>query len=167
MKLLPIRRKRGEHDGHKRGEGSLVHLRNEIDTVFDRFLEEPWSSWPASWSGGPQLTSYGLTPRVDLAESDDEVTVTAELPGIDPKDVETSVAGNLLMIRGEKTQEREEKKRNYRYIERSFGSLQRAIPLPNSVDASKIDAVHKNGVLTVTLKKQPGAKPRRIEVKTG
>jgi len=103
---------------------------------------------------------------MNLAESEGEVTVTAELPGVDPKDVDISVSDNLLTIRGEKKQEKEDRKRNYHYVERRFGSFHRSIQLPSSIDANKVDASFKNGILTVTLQKRQDAKPKRIAVKT-
>jgi HSP20 family protein len=108
-------------------------------------------------------------PRVDVSESENEYEVTAELPGIDEKDVELTLADNVLTIRGEKKVEREEKDKdkNYYMSERSFGSFRRAVPLPAEVDEDRVEANFKNGVLTVHLPKSPQAqaRTRRIEVK--
>jgi len=163
MSIIPWRNKRENRNGATAEEHPLARLRVEMDHLFERFWRDPGGSSFADLL--PSGVGVGL--RLNLAESENEVTVTAELPGVDPKDVEISVTDNLLTIRGEKKQEKEEKKRNYHYVERSFGSFHRSIPLPSSVDSNKVDAHYKNGVLTVTLQKRPEAKPKRIAVKTG
>lgn len=162
MSLIPWRDK---SDRLERTEGSdrpIVRLRDAMDDLFDRFLRDPWGtglleSFPASWRGGL---------HADVSESDEEVMVKVELPGVDPKDVQVEVVGQTLTIRGEKRQDREEKQRSYQYVERQFGSFQRSVPLPAYVNADKVDAVFKNGVLTVTLPKRPDARPKRISVRT-
>jgi len=162
MNLIPWKNK-GEDKGNVTVEDRpLVRLRDEMEHLFDRFWQEPWNTGLAE--AFPAISSLGL--RLNLAESENEVTVTAEVPGIDPKDVDISVSNNLLTIRGEKKQDKEEKKRNYHYIERSYGSFHRSIQLPSTVDSSKVDAKYKDGILTVTLRKRPEAKPKRITVKT-
>lgn len=153
-------RKRGENGN---GGTALDRLRGEVDTLFDRFFRDPWGTSLLDRAAG--LT--GWFPRVDLAESEDQVTVSAELPGVDPKDVEISVIGNTLTIRGEKQQEKEEKRRNYHYTERQYGSFHRSIDLPGSVDPDHVEATYKNGMLTVSMAKHPEAKPKKIPVKTG
>ncbi len=163
MNLIPWRNKRVEKNGGTSEEHPLARLRTEMDRAFERFWRDPWS---ASLADVFQSSS-GLGLRMNLAESENDVTVTAELPGVDPKDVDISVTNNVLTIRGEKKQEKEEKKRNYHYVERSFGSFHRSIQLPSSADPNKVDASYKNGILTVTLQKRPEDKPKRIPVKTG
>jgi HSP20 family protein len=161
MNLIPWRNK-------LRGDDAIIEksppgLREEIDRLFDRFLK---SSFGSGMPGGtPAEMMPG--PSIDLAESEKDITVTAEIPGIDPKDIQIDVTGNILTIRGEKQQETEEKNRSYHYVERRFGSFQRSIQLPTSVDPARIEATAKNGTLTVTLAKHPGAQPKRIEVKGG
>jgi len=161
MNLIPWRNK-GANRLADSGERSLTHLRDEVDHVFERFFRDPWCTglWDSLWP------SVGVSPRMDLAESENDVTVTAELPGIDPKDVELNVTGNVLTIRGEKKQEKEERKRNYHSVERQYGGFQRSIQLPSTVDADKVDATYKDGILTVTLAKHPEARPKRITVKS-
>jgi HSP20 family protein len=161
MNLIPWRNKRRD------GETSLIErpaarLHEQMDRLFERFVRNPLTA-------GSDLTSEEdlmLGPRIDLAESDSDITITAELPGLEPKDVEISVTGNMMTIRGEKKQEKKQKDRNYYYVERQFGSFQRSIRLPSSVDPDKIEAVARNGTLTITLAKQPGSQPKRIPVKT-
>ncbi len=162
MNLIPWRNKRENKNGGSLQEHPLARLREEVDQMFERFWRDPWSV------GFADLFPSGsrIPLRTDLAESDNDVTVTVELPGVDPKDVDISVSENVLTIRGEKKQEKEEKKSNYHYVERSFGSFHRTIPLPRTVDPSKVDASYKNGILTVAVQKRPDAKPKRIAVKT-
>ena len=106
-------------------------------------------------------------PAVDIAESDKAYEVTAELPGMDEKNIEVKVANGNLTIKGEKQEEKEEKKKDYYLHERHFGSFERCFQVPEGVDAEKIEASFKKGVLTVTLPKKPEAqKPeKKIDVK--
>ncbi len=106
------------------------------------------------------------TPAVDVAETPEKVTVKAELPGIEPKNIDISMVGDVLTIKGEKKSEREEKKENYHLVERSYGSFSRALRLPAAVDADKIEAKYDKGVLTVTCPKKEPIKPKAIEIKT-
>ena len=120
----------------------------------------PWSSWE----------SEGFHPRTDVHETDDAVLVTAEMPGLEEKDFELNLVGDLLTLKGEKRLEHEEKaKGEVRCFERSYGSFQRSIQLPCEVVADKAAADYRNGVLTVTLPKAPSAKRsvHRIGVKSG
>jgi HSP20 family protein len=160
MNLIPWKTKPDKNI--QRGEIAMPGLRDELDHLIDRFFNYPFATSLADtfrgWGGGL---------RTDLVESDDEVTVRAELPGVDPKDVEISVANGILTISGEKKAEHEEKRQDYHYAERQFGSFHRSIQLPPYVDADKVDAAFKHGVLTVTMAKQPDAKPRKIKVNMG
>jgi len=155
--LIPWRRKREERE-LAWPELSLARMRRDMDTLFDRFMREPFGL------PGFEPGLAGM-PRMDLAETDENLTATLELPGIDPKDVEISVASGLLTVRGQKKHVREEKKADYHFCEREFGSFQRTVQLPSTVDPDKVDAAYKDGVLTITIGKHPEAKPRRIKVK--
>lgn len=106
-------------------------------------------------------------PAVDIAEDDTAITIKADLPEVDKKDIHVNVENGMLTIRGERKRDKEEKKKNYHRIERSYGSYERSFSLPEAVDKDKIAAECKNGVLTVTLPKRPEAKakPAHIEVK--
>lgn len=147
-----------------RGE-ELVSLQNDINRLFDGFL----GGWdlPAFKAMEDRLVEF--TPRIDVKETDREVQVTAELPGMDENDVSVSLEEDALLIRGEKKDEHEEKTAHTFHLERSFGSFQRVIPLPSTVEAAKTRAVFKKGILRVILPKAAGerAKIRKIEVKTG
>jgi HSP20 family protein len=144
-------------------------LRKEIDQLFDsfsfgapasRFSIEPW------FRHGAALV--GMAPAIDIAEKDKAYEVTAELPGLDEKDIDVTVSDNVLSIKGEKKEEKEEKEKNYYLSERRYGAFQRSFELPAGVDAGKIEAQFAKGVLTVTLPKTAEAqkKQRKIDVKS-
>ncbi|MBU0640174.1 MAG: Hsp20/alpha crystallin family protein [Planctomycetes bacterium] len=160
MNLIPWRRKREELSGRAEPENALAHFRNEMDTLFDRFFRNPWGR--AEFD----LPLGGLTaPSMDLADTDNEVTVTLELPGVQPDDVDIRISGGLLTISGEKREEKEKENKDYHFTERRFGSFRRSVELPSTVDPEKVEATFKNGVLAVAIAKRPDAKPKRIEVR--
>jgi HSP20 family protein len=101
---------------------------------------------------------------VDVTDTDKEVKVCAEIPGVDAKDIDVSVEDGRLTIKGEKKCEQEEKEKGQYRMERSYGSFERSIPLPTDVDESKAKAEFKKGVLRLTLPKRPGAPPRRKKI---
>lgn len=107
----------------------------------------------------------GWLPAFDVSETDDEVIVKAELPGMDVKDIDITLTDGLLTIKGERKLEKEDKKENYHRIERRFGSFSRSLNLGASVQADSIEAGYKDGILTVTLPKAEENKPKKIEVK--
>jgi HSP20 family protein len=146
-------------------------LHQEIDRLFEDFGRGFWRPFGRSLFATEPLFRRELTmpsvPAVDVAESEKAYEVTAELPGMDEKNVEVKVANGILTIKGEKQEEKEEKKKDYYLHERNFGSFERSFGIPESVEADKIEASFKKGVLTVTLPKKPEAqKPvKKIEVK--
>jgi len=105
-------------------------------------------------------------PQVNVSETENDVTVTAELPGMDSKDMDISIRQNNLILQGEKRFEDEEKSKNYHRIECSYGSFYRTVPLPTEVDADKVKAKFKDGVLTVNMPKAPGAKRKKVEIES-
>ena len=148
-------------------------FRNEMDRLFDRFSGSfgmPAFRRMFDWEPAlRQDTSFSVAaPSVDVAEDDKAYKITAELPGIEPKDVEISVTDGMLVIKGEKKEESEKKEKNYYMSERSYGSFQRSFALPDKIDRDKIAADLAKGVLTITLPKTAeAAKPaKKIEVKT-
>lgn len=156
-----LRRGRNRDVPVRRSEDPFWSLQNEVNRLFEDF-------WHGSGFGLPFLAEPSrFHPSIDVAETESEVRVTAELPGLEEKDFELHLAGDQLMIRGEKRTEHEESGRGWHSAERAFGSFQRAIQLPCEVDADKASAEYKNGVLTVRLPKQPGAAGRRITVESG
>jgi len=148
-------------------------LRSEIDRLFDEFDGGIWRSSFRS----PMLdllpfscsTSASASPAVDVAEKDSEFEITAELPGLDEKDIEVKLANGGLTISGKKEEAKEEKKKDYVLSERRYGSFERYFSLPEGIDIDKISAIFKTGVLTVTLPKTVEAqKPeKKIAVKSG
>jgi HSP20 family protein len=137
----------------------------EIDRLFDRMssvIELPAMERLFDRAIGPA----GFAPAIDVAETKDEYKLTAEVPGLEPSQVDVSVAGDTLVIKGEKTRETEKTEGGAQISERSFGAFRRSFQLPDDVDASQIEASHANGVLTVRLPKTGEARqPKKIEVK--
>lgn len=107
-----------------------------------------------------------LAPSVDISEDDGNYIVTAELPGTKREDVTVELEDDVLTIRGEKRNEREEKKEKRRIVERSYGTFSRSFTLPSNADGEKISAKFDNGVLTVTIAKRPETKPRVVDIKS-
>jgi HSP20 family protein len=145
-------------------DNPLGSLHREVDRLFNDVLgswERP--GWPAP--GEPAM----MMPKLDIAETETAYEVTADLPGVEEKDVDVSLSEGVLRIKGERKSEKEEKKKNFHRVERSFGSFERAIALPEGIEADKISASFKQGVLKVTLPKTVKAKEsaKRIEVKPG
>lgn len=136
----------------------FMSLQREIDRLFDDFSR-----------GFPTFTGNGATavmPNMDVTETDKEIEITAELPGLEEKDVQVNVADNLLTIRGEKKAEKEQKDKNYRLVERSYGSFERTLELPEGVNADAIKANISKGVLKVTVPKPAPAQAKKIDVKS-
>lgn len=145
-------------------EHPLARLRHEVDDLFRGFFSEPWGMTLADAPFG-RLGEWG--PEMDISESEKELTLKFELPGVDSREVDISVSDNVLTLRGEKTEDKDEKNGAARYRERRYGAFSRSVTLPASVDPNKVDASFKNGVLTIKLQRRPEATPRKITVKTG
>ena len=151
----------------------ITRLRWDMDRLFDRFLD-----WPSGMEG------MGFADvRLDVSENEDEIIVRAEVPGIDPKDLDIELVGDVLTLSGEKTEtfenagedenggkrrgsERGERTSRPHYSERRFGAFRRAIQLPMNVEPEGVRAEHKNGVVTIRLRKAESARPRRIQIKS-
>ena len=110
------------------------------------------------------MISSAWLPAVDIFESDQELVLTAEVPGIEEKDIEISLENNVLSVRGERKFEKETKEENYHRIERSYGTFYRSFTLPNYVDPEKINAVHENGVLKIRMGKKPELKSKKVKI---
>jgi len=163
MNLIPWRRKREEERPREASSTAMAPFREEVDSLFNRFLRDPWDFGP--WFSPLEGLTSG--PCTDLAETENEVSVKMELPGMDPKEIDIDITGNLLTVRGEKKHEQKEKRKDYHYTERRFGSFQRSVQLPASVNTGDVKADYKAGVLHITIGKNPEAKPRRIQVRSG
>jgi HSP20 family protein len=137
-------------------------MRDEMDRMFERF-EHGWPQWPALFRRKGDLT----VPDLDVRENTNSFVVEAELPGVDEKDISVTLANGVLTIRGEKKHEKKEEGESYYVTERSFGSFERAIRLPDTVDDAKIEAKFDKGVLKVMAAKKPEAvkADRKIEIK--
>lgn len=144
----------------REGGGPLAHLHDEMDDLFGRFSGD-WTGLPLS---SPRREMWW--PVLDIAERDDAVVVKAEIPGMNSEDIDISVQGNILTISGEKKNTTEQKEENYYHVERRYGSFHRNISLPSGVNANKIEATYREGVLTVTMPKKEESKPKKVTVKT-
>ena len=138
----------------------LMNIEEEISRFFDEFFG---SRVPAS-AAQQREGSPAWVPRVDISETEDEIIVRADIPGMKKEDIKVTLADNVLTISGEKKIERDEKKENYHRVERVFGTFSRSFYIPTNVDASKITAKYNNGVLEVRLPKKEEAKPKEIPV---
>jgi HSP20 family protein len=127
-------------------------------------MEEVWREPSVIFSRLPSSIASAEYPALDISETDNEIVAKAELPGMDPKDVQITLRNNVLTIKGEKKFEDEEKKDNYHRIERSYGCFQRSISLPADVQEDNVTAKFDKGVLTVTMAKREEAKVKTIPI---
>ncbi len=149
-------------------ETPFRQLHREIDRIMEDFARHHRLAFPAgdgvlpTHADGPEW----LHPALNISETEKEYTISVELPGVDREDVSIEVVGDSLRITGEKKEEAEEKEKGYHRIERSYGSFQRVLDLPEDANGDAVVARMKNGVLTVTIPRKEGARPssRRIEV---
>lgn len=148
MALVPVKKREAE-------KGSLAHIHEEMDDLFRSFFE-PW-----------EMPRWGHRhwPVIDIGETDDAFMVKAEVPGCKAENIDISVHGNMLTISGEKKQETEESQKGYYQIERSYGSFRRDLNLAGDIDPDKIEAMCKDGVLSIKLPKTEKAKPIKVKVK--
>lgn len=146
MELMPYRNERG-----------VGTFQRQMNRLFDDFFGD--GSWPGVWNRSE------WAPAVDVSENEEEFVVDAEVPGIRRDDLEISVTGNVLTLRGEKREEKDEKEGDAHRVERSYGAFTRTIGLPTSVDPNRVEANMKDGVLRIRIAKKEEAKPRQIEVK--
>lgn len=140
--------------------GSLMGLRHEMERLFDDFMHEsPWGGRRRGWFDLRPAEGFGhLMPSLDLSETDGAYKVSAELPGMDEKDIELSIDNGMLTIKGEKREEKEEKTKESYVSERRYGSVHRTIAVPEGVDEDKIKASFEKGVLKLTLPKSAAKK---------
>ncbi len=158
MSLIPWRNK--SKDPVRPETPPLATLRAEIDRLFDAVTRDPLRALDWAFAG-----SREWSPTVDVAESDSEFTVRAEIPGIDPTELDVNITGDQLVLAGEKKESSEKKGKDFYQSESRYGSFRRSIPLPQSVDPEKVEAEYANGVLTIHLKKIQTSPPKRVEVK--
>lgn len=151
MNILPYRKRREEG----------ANLAPRMDPVND--LIHHLFNW---WDTGLAPAYGGWWPALEVIDENENLVVRAEMPGLKSNDIDVSVQGNVLTISGQKKEETEKKERTYYFAERQYGSFQRQVTLPAEVDAEKVEASYKDGVLTLTLPKAETARTRRIAIKT-
>jgi HSP20 family protein len=134
----------------------LQDLKREMDRIWQEFFGKTYV--PEKWEG------IEWAPAVDVSETDDAVIVKVDLPGVKPEDMEISLTDNVLVIKGEKKREEEEKKENFYRMERYYGTFMRAIQLPCEVQEDKVEAHYKDGVLKVVLPKKPEEVKKIIKI---
>ena len=159
--LIPWKKEDRPLAGSRPSGDPLAMFHRRIDNMFDDLFG---SHLPAAFGSGGE----GFAPHIDLSETDKEVRITAELPGLDENDVEVTLADNVVTLKGEKKQETKEEKEDYYHSERSYGFFERSVQLPDAVDVEKAEARFKNGVLNIAIPKRPESAParRKIELKT-
>lgn len=133
-----------------------MSLRKRMDKLFDDFFTEK--------DEGKEMISGTWSPSVDINEAGNALVLTAELPGIEEKDIEIEIEGNTLTLKGKREFEKETKKEDYHRIERSYGSFYRSFTMPNYVDQDKIEAKHDRGLLKITMPKKPELKPKKVKI---
>lgn len=145
----------------KAPEHPAVAFQRALNSLFDDFF--------SGFETAPFDEKFGaFNPKIDMTEDEKEIKVTAELPGLEEKDIDVNLSKDILTIRGEKSQEKEEKGRETYYSERSYGSFSRSIQIPSEVEHDKIDATFKKGVLNITLPKiaKPVEQQKKIQIKS-
>jgi HSP20 family protein len=166
--LIPWKKREPEAEEEKRkltvGQDTPLTFQQQVNQMFDDFSR--------GWGLAPFGTAHErwdlFSPRVDMVESDQEITVSVELPGLEEKDIDVSLSRDVLTIRGQKRRETEKRGRNYYHAERSYGAFERSVVLPAPVDADRAEAIVRNGVLTVTLPKESTVRAeKRVTVKAG
>lgn len=143
-------------------ERPIFELRRATDRLFDDFFRGmgwPQTEWKSPLGLSTDILGIGW-PCVDMSETDEEIRIIAELPGVNKDDIDVSVTDDRIIIRGEKREEEEEIRRNYHSLERSYGSFHRSFSIPCEVESDKVDASFKDGVLTVKLPKSAAARER-------
>ena len=140
----------------------LQAVQERLNRVFDEAFRGVPRGGDDEWALGGSWA-----PSVDIFEHEGNLVLKAELPGVDPKDVDVRVENNVLTLRGERKFETEVKKEKYHRVERAYGTFSRSFTLPNVVDTEKIKADYKDGVLSITLPKKAEAQPRQINIRLG
>ena len=138
--------------------GELERMRNEVDRLWDTFFEGRPRTRKAREDGE-------WLPSLDVSETKSDLVVEAEIPGMDPKDIDISLSDGTLTIKGERKHEKEEKEKDYHLIERSYGTFTRMVRLPKEVKRDKISASYKNGILKVILPKSEEAVTKEVKIK--
>lgn len=144
---------------NKQSDAPFLRLQQEIDDFFKKPLSTGFFGEQGLWG------DHGWYPKVDVREGKKQLTVEAEIPGVDPSDIDLSLDGRVLRIKGEKKSESEDRTDGYYHFERAYGFFNRKIELPADVDPEKVEASFKKGVLKIKLRKTKEAETKRIEVR--
>lgn len=134
-------------------------LRERVNRLFEQAFGDVYGG-----EQGEEVSSRSWTPAVDIAETDEALSLYAELPGLTKEDVEITLEDNVLAIKGERKFEREETKENFHRIERAYGTFHRSFHLPSNVRSDQVEASFRDGVLRIDIPKQEEAKPRKIAI---
>lgn len=148
--------KRPESQTTPAASGSVTQLRSNWDRLFDNFLDDFW---------GLPANGVQFVPALDILETENELILQMEVPGIDAKDVEINLAGDVMTIVGQKVSSSSEERVRYHHAERRYGSFQRIVRLPLPVEPQEVEAEAKNGLLVITLRKAESLRPKKISVK--
>lgn len=135
----------------------VLSLREAMDRLFEESFVRPFRGWPAR-------TETEVAVPLDMYETDDSLVVSAAVPGLKPEDVDITISGNVLTIKGEFQAEEKGKRGNVHFQERRYGRFQRSVSLPSIVDTDKVEATFENGILRVILPKTEEARPKQIPV---
>ncbi len=162
--ILPLKRRGNPMSTRRENDSPVMAIQNEMNRMFDQFFDDPFTLLPVA----AMRNVADFMPRIDVSETDAAMHITAELPGMDEKDIQISLEDEALIISGEKKSDLEEKGKSFHRVERTYGSFQRVIPLVSEIQADKVEAVFQKGVLTVTLPKTPAAekKSHKIAIKS-
>jgi HSP20 family protein len=136
----------------------------DLVSTQDRFNQLFNDTFARAFGGQQELSPHAWIPPVDIYETGDSLVLKAELPGINPEEVEIRVEDRTLYLKGERKFEKEVKEDNLHRVERSYGTFTRSFALPNTIDADKVKAEYENGILTLTMPKREEAKPRTIKI---
>ncbi len=150
--ILPWKRKK---------DNRATEFSRDLGNMYDRFFEPHFLSPSYLFGEGK------WDPTLDISEGNKNITVKAEIPGIEAKDLNISIDGRFLTIKGEKKREQKEKDENYYRVERSYGYFNRTIELPAEVNSDKVDASYRRGILKIKLRKAKGSETKRIKITTG
>lgn len=168
MSIRDLVPKLGKRDARslirRKDEDNLLTFQREMNRLFDNFFGGFGLESTMDWAED-SLTKSSFSPRIDVSETNKEVKVSAELPGMEEKDVTVELGDDIITIRGEKKEEHEDKGKNWYRREQSYGSFHRAIPLPANVNGEKAQAKFKKGKLTVTIPKAEEDKTNRKSIK--
>lgn len=157
MKLLPWLRKRETDEPRSETGHEMDLFRGGLES-WPRLFSSPWP-----FEGLDRTFGALTTPSIGMSDDENEVTVTMELPGVEPADVDIRISGTVLTVSGEKREERSDRRESY--TERRYGGFRRTVQLPSSIDPDKVDATFRNGVLTLKVAKCADARPKRIKVR--